>query len=258
MTWRRIAPWVIGVIALVAIFIDLPRTTLGLGWLPDEVAGAEFRTVLGLDLQGGIRVTLEAEPAEREAVTADRPRDGPQHHRAPRRRHRRHRAAGAHRDRRRRVAAHRRRGAGRRRPDQVRDLVGSTGQLQFIDPAGPAAAPRARTSATCSRRDGRACSSTAARSTPASVAPAVDGQPHRRPVQPQRRGERHLVPVHDGERRPARADRPRRRGHHDPDHQRRRSAAARRSSPSGPQTRRTRPSARTSTTRCASARCRSR
>ncbi len=36
MTWRRIAPWVIGVIALVAIFINLPRTTLGLDWLPDE------------------------------------------------------------------------------------------------------------------------------------------------------------------------------------------------------------------------------
>ena len=29
MTWRRTAPWVILVILLLAIFIDLPRQTLG-------------------------------------------------------------------------------------------------------------------------------------------------------------------------------------------------------------------------------------
>ena len=69
MTWRRVAPWLIGAIALVAIFIDLPRTTLGLSWLPDEVAGVEFRTVLGLDLEGGLRVTLEAEPQGDEPIT---------------------------------------------------------------------------------------------------------------------------------------------------------------------------------------------
>src|SRR5918999_3630700 len=68
MTWRRIAPWVIGAIALVAIFIDLPRGTLGMRWLPSEVAGVEFRTVLGLDLKGGLRVTLEAEPDSDEPI----------------------------------------------------------------------------------------------------------------------------------------------------------------------------------------------
>src|SRR5690606_7568324 len=71
MTWRRIAPWVIGVIALVAIFINLPRTTLGLDWLPDEILGVQFRTVLGLDLQGGLRVTLEVQPQEGQEVTED-------------------------------------------------------------------------------------------------------------------------------------------------------------------------------------------
>ena len=69
MTWRRIAPWLIGVIALVAIFIDLPRTTLGLGWLPDDVAGAQFRTVLGLDLQGGLSVTLKVQQQGDEPIT---------------------------------------------------------------------------------------------------------------------------------------------------------------------------------------------
>ena len=71
MTWRRIAPWTIGVIALLAIFIDLPRTTLGMDWLPDEVAGVQFRTVLGLDLEGGLRVTLEAASNDGEEVSAD-------------------------------------------------------------------------------------------------------------------------------------------------------------------------------------------
>ena len=72
MTWRRIAPWVIGAIALVAIFITLPRITLGLGWLPDEILGTEFRTVLGLDLQGGSRVTLEVIPQEGQEVSVVR------------------------------------------------------------------------------------------------------------------------------------------------------------------------------------------
>ena len=136
MTWRRIAPWLIGVIALVAIFIDLPRTTLGLGWLPDDVAGAQFRTVLGLDLQGGLSVTLKVQQQGDEPITDEQvelARDTIE----------------------RRVA-----GIGVSEPQvrtemsgdgsrlivvevpgvsdeqQVRDLVGSTGQLQFIDPMG--------------------------------------------------------------------------------------------------------------------------
>jgi preprotein translocase subunit SecD len=71
MTWRRIAPWVIGLIALLTIFINLPRQTLGLDWLPREVAGLEFRTVLGLDLQGGQRVTLEVLPQIDQEITEE-------------------------------------------------------------------------------------------------------------------------------------------------------------------------------------------
>ena len=41
MTWRRIAPWVILVIAVVAIFIDVPRKTTGMTWLPDDVLGIQ-------------------------------------------------------------------------------------------------------------------------------------------------------------------------------------------------------------------------
>ena len=69
MTWRRIAPWLIGVIALLAIFIDLPRTVPGLGWLPNEIGGVQFRTILGLDLAGGLRVTLDVEPQGDEPIT---------------------------------------------------------------------------------------------------------------------------------------------------------------------------------------------
>ena len=50
MTWRRMAPWVIAVVALLAIFIDLPRSVPAFSWLPSNVLGTEFRTVLGLDL----------------------------------------------------------------------------------------------------------------------------------------------------------------------------------------------------------------
>ena len=136
MTWRRIAPWVIGAIALVAIFIDLPRTTLGLSWLPDEVGGVEFRTVLGLDLQGGLRVTLEVEPQSETEITDDDlevARDTIE---------RRVAGIGVSEPQVRTETA----GDGSRRivvevpgvsdPGQVRDLVGSTGQLQFIDPMG--------------------------------------------------------------------------------------------------------------------------
>ncbi|HLE89462.1 MAG TPA: hypothetical protein VI733_05365, partial [Candidatus Limnocylindria bacterium] len=71
MTWRRIAPWVILVTLLLAIFIDLPRKTLGLEWLPSSVLGRDLKTVLGLDLQGGIRVTLDVVPQSDEPVTDD-------------------------------------------------------------------------------------------------------------------------------------------------------------------------------------------
>jgi preprotein translocase subunit SecD len=56
MTWRRLAPWVILGITILALYISLPRKTTGMTFLPlpDSV-----RTVLGLDLQGGISVTLE-------------------------------------------------------------------------------------------------------------------------------------------------------------------------------------------------------
>jgi preprotein translocase subunit SecD len=130
------APWVIGVIALVAIFIDLPRTTLGVGWLPSQVAGVEFRTVLGLDLEGGIRVTLEAEPQSDEPIT---PTDMETARSIIERR-----VAGIG------VTEPQVRtetgGDGSQRivvevpgvddPEQVRRLVGSTGQLEFIDPQG--------------------------------------------------------------------------------------------------------------------------
>ena len=136
MTWRRIAPWLIGVIALVAIFIDLPRTTLGLDWLPDNVGGVQFRTVLGLDLQGGLRVTLEVEPQGDEEVTPEQvelARDTIE---------RRVAGIGVNEPQVRTETA----GDGTQRivvevpgvsdQDQVRRLVGSTGKLQFLDPLG--------------------------------------------------------------------------------------------------------------------------
>ena len=134
MTWRRIAPWVIGVVAVLAIFIDLPRTMLGMSWLPNELAGAEFRTVLGLDLQGGQRVTLEVVPQSDQEITdadLELTRDIIE---------RRVAGIGVNEPQVRSEVA----GDGSRRiivevpgvnnPDQVRRLVGSTGQLQFIDP----------------------------------------------------------------------------------------------------------------------------
>jgi preprotein translocase subunit SecD len=135
MTWRRLAPWVIGLIALVAIFIDLPRTP-GMTWLPEDVGGVEFRTVLGLDLEGGIQVTLEAEPQSNEPIT---PADMETARTIIERR-----VAGIG------VSEPQVRtetgGDGSQRivvevpgvddPDQVRRLVGSTGRLQFVDPQG--------------------------------------------------------------------------------------------------------------------------
>jgi preprotein translocase subunit SecD len=136
MTWRRMAPWVIGVIALVAIFIDLPRTTLGMDWLPSQVAGVEFRTVLGLDLEGGSQVTLKAEPESNEPIT---PTDMETARTII---ERRVAGIGVTEPQVRTETA----GDGSQlivvevpgvdNPDQVRRLVGSTGQLQFVDPRG--------------------------------------------------------------------------------------------------------------------------
>jgi preprotein translocase subunit SecD len=136
MTWRRIAPWVIGVIAIVAIFISLPRTTLGMPWLPDGIFGVEFRTVLGLDLEGGLRVTLEVEPEEGQEITdadLELTRDVIE---------RRVAGIGVNEPQVRSEIA----GDGSRRiivevpgvsdQAQVRSLVGSTGRLQFVDPQG--------------------------------------------------------------------------------------------------------------------------
>ncbi len=78
MTWRRIAPWLIIVIAVLATYYDLPRKTLGLyntatnsSTLPAPGLGGDAHTVLGLDLQGGIRVTLKVNPQPGQAVTDD-------------------------------------------------------------------------------------------------------------------------------------------------------------------------------------------
>jgi preprotein translocase subunit SecD len=126
MTWRRIAPWLILTILALAIVIDLPFNLLGDG----------VRTRLGLDLQGGQRVTLAVIPPAGQTVTdqqVETARD---------------------------IIERRVGGIGVSEPqvrtqtssdgtrqivvevpgatdeDQVRSLVGSTGQLQFIDPNG--------------------------------------------------------------------------------------------------------------------------
>jgi preprotein translocase subunit SecD len=134
MTWRRMAPWVIGVITVVALFISIPRSIAP--WLPSSALGAEFRTVLGLDLQGGLRVTLLAESSGTEPITDDQMETA--------RTIIENRVAGIG------VSEPQVRtetaGDGSRRivvevpgvsdQDQVRSLVGSTGQLQFINPQG--------------------------------------------------------------------------------------------------------------------------
>ena len=165
MTWRRIAPWVIGVIALVAIFIDLPRTTLGMDWLPTQVAGVEFRTVLGLDLEGGSQVTLKAEPESTEPIT---PADMETARTIIERR-----VAGIGvtepqvrtETGRRRIAADRRRGAGRRqsRPGPPPRRLDRPARVHR--PAGPDADRGPGHHRRCSTRERSACSSTAARST---------------------------------------------------------------------------------------------
>jgi len=136
MTWRRVAPWVILVTLLLAIFIDLPRKTLGLDWLPSNILGRDVKTVLGLDLQGGLRVTLAVQAKAGQTITSDQVETA------------------------RNIIERRVGGIGVSEPQvrtetggdgqqrivvevpgisneaQVRTLVGSTGQLQFLDPKG--------------------------------------------------------------------------------------------------------------------------
>ena len=137
MTWRRLAPWVILVTLLLAIFIDLPRKTLGLTWLPSNILGRELKTVLGLDLQGGIRVTLAVTPQPGQAITDE------QVETARNIIERRVGGLGVSEPQvRTEVSGNQRRivvevpGLSSGDEDQVRSLVGSTGQLQFIDPQG--------------------------------------------------------------------------------------------------------------------------
>ena len=135
MTWRRTAPWVILVTLLLAIFIDLPRQTFGLTWLPSNVLGRDLKTVLGLDLQGGIRVTLLVQAQAGQAVTdqqVDTARDIIE---------RRVGGLGVSEPQvRTEVSGNDRRIVvevpGVSNEEQVRSLVGSTGLLQFIDPKG--------------------------------------------------------------------------------------------------------------------------
>jgi preprotein translocase subunit SecD len=131
MTWRRIAPWVILITLLVAVYIDLPRE-----WLPANVPGQSIRTVLGLDLQGGVRVTLAVQPLPGQTVTDE------QLETARNIIERRVGGIGVSEpqvrseisnDGQRRIVVE---VPGVQNEEQVRDLVGSTGQLQFIDPMG--------------------------------------------------------------------------------------------------------------------------
>jgi preprotein translocase subunit SecD len=133
MTWRRTAPWVILVTLLLAIFIDLPRQTLGLTWLPSNVLGRDLKTVLGLDLQGGIRVTLLVQAQAGQSVTDQ------QVETARNIIERRVGGLGVSEPQvRTEVSGNERRIVvevpGVSNEDQVRSLVGSTGLLQFIDP----------------------------------------------------------------------------------------------------------------------------
>jgi preprotein translocase subunit SecD len=134
MTWRRIAPWLILAIAILAIYIDLPRKTLHLQGLPAPGLNGEARTVLGLDLQGGIQVTLKVKPQPGQTVSAEDV--------AVARNIIEQRVAGigvsepqVHTE----VASSGDRlivvdVPGVSNEQEVRTLVGSTGQLQFIDP----------------------------------------------------------------------------------------------------------------------------
>jgi preprotein translocase subunit SecD len=129
MSWRRTAPWVILVTLLLAVYIDLPRE-----WLPASLPGSGLKTVLGLDLQGGIKVTLAVDPLPGQTVSDEQMETArniierrvggigvsePQVRSEISNDGRRHIVVEV---------------PGVQNEQQVRDLVGSTGQLQFIDP----------------------------------------------------------------------------------------------------------------------------
>ncbi len=131
MTWRRIAPWVILITLLLAVYIDIPRE-----WLPANLPGSDIKTVLGLDLQGGVKVTLAVEPLPGQTVSDE------QMETARNIIERRVGGIGVSEpqvrteignDGQRRIVVE---VPGVQNEQQVRDLVGSTGQLQFIDPQG--------------------------------------------------------------------------------------------------------------------------
>jgi preprotein translocase subunit SecD len=122
---------VILVTLLLAIFIDIPRE-----FLPSSLPGNDLKTVLGLDLQGGVRVTLAVEPLPGQTVTDE------QLETARNIIERRVGGIGVSEpqvrseisnDGQRRIVVE---VPGVENEDQVRELVGSTGQLQFIDPQG--------------------------------------------------------------------------------------------------------------------------
>ncbi len=139
MSWRRTAPWILVAIAALAIWVDLPRKTLGLrqdGDPPPTALGIPVRTVLGLDLEGGIRVTLSAQSAEGQQIgdeDVELARDIIE---------RRVGGLGVSEPQVRTETSQ----TGERRivvevpgvtnEEQVRSLVGSTGRLQFLDPLG--------------------------------------------------------------------------------------------------------------------------
>src|SRR5215210_1342942 len=129
MSWRRIAPWVILFTLLLAVYIDLPRE-----WLPSGLPGSGLKTVLGLDLQGGVRVTLRVDPLPGPTVSDE------QLETARNIIERRVGGIGVSEpqvrseqsnDGRRRIVVE---VPGVQNEQQVRDLVGATGQLEFVDP----------------------------------------------------------------------------------------------------------------------------
>src|SRR6266567_173792 len=99
MTWRRIAPWLIVVMAVLAIYIDLPRKPQpGQSVTADDVAVA--RNIIEQRVSGiGVsepQVHTEVSSSGEQRIVVDVP--------------------------------------GVSNENEVRSLVGSTGQLQFIDP----------------------------------------------------------------------------------------------------------------------------
>ena len=136
MTWRRAAPWVILVLSVFALFVDLPRKTLHLDCARINLPGCDLHSTLGLDLQGGVRVTLQITPQSGAKITDQ------QVEVARNILEKRVAGIGVSEPQVRTEVA----GDGTQRivvevpgvsnPQQVRDLVGSTGQLQFIDPQG--------------------------------------------------------------------------------------------------------------------------